>query len=81
MSVSLFGLTSFQRDVLYVTMGLRRPSGQEPKDELESGTAEITRGRLYPNLDTLVKKDYPEKGDNRQALELLRYFTEGGQKL
>ncbi len=62
MSVPLFELTSFQRDVLYVTMGLRRPSGQEIKDELEGDTAEITHGRLYPNLDTLVEKGYLEKG-------------------
>lgn len=62
MSVPLFDLTSFQRDILYVTMGSERPSGQEIKDELEGELEEITHGRLYPNLDTLVEKSYLEKG-------------------
>lgn len=62
MSVPLFELTSFQRDILYVAMGLRKPSGQEIKDELEGDLEEITHGRLYPNLDTMVEKEYLEKG-------------------
>lgn len=63
MAVPLFGLTSFQRDILYVTMGLDRPSGQDIREELENESGEITHGRLYPNLDTLVEKGYLEKGD------------------
>lgn len=62
MSIPLYELTSFQRDILYVTMGLEEPSGQQIKDELEEESTEITHGRLYPNLDTLVEKDYLEKG-------------------
>lgn len=62
MTIPLFELTSFQRDVLYVTMGLDQPSGQEIKEELEGELEEITHGRLYPNLDTLVEKNYLEKG-------------------
>jgi DNA-binding PadR family transcriptional regulator len=62
MSVPLFDLTSFQRDILYVAMGSDQPSGQEIKDELEGELEEITHGRLYPNLDTLVEKGYLEKG-------------------
>jgi DNA-binding PadR family transcriptional regulator len=62
MSLPLFDLTSFQRDVLYVTMGFERPSGQQIKSELESRTGTITHGRLYPNLDTLVEEGYIEKG-------------------
>lgn len=62
MSVPLFELTSFQRDILYVAMGLERPSGQQIKDELEGDIEEITHGRLYPNLDTLVENGYLERG-------------------
>jgi DNA-binding PadR family transcriptional regulator len=62
MGVPLFDLTSFQRDILYVATGFEQPSGQQIKSELESETETITHGRLYPNLDTLVERDYLEKG-------------------
>ncbi|KTG09025.1 PadR family transcriptional regulator [Haloprofundus marisrubri] len=56
-------LSGFQRDLLYVISGFERPSGQEVKTELEQYIdGEINHGRLYPNLDTLVNKDYVEKG-------------------
>lgn len=62
MNVPLFELTSFQRDILYVASGKDEPSGQEIKDELEGELEEITHGRLYPNLDTLVEQEYLDKG-------------------
>jgi len=56
-------LSGFQRDLLYVINGLEKPSGQDVKEELETYYEEtINHGRLYPNLDTLVNKDYVEKG-------------------
>lgn len=56
-------LSGFQRDLLYVINGLDKPSGQDVKEELETYYEEtINHGRLYPNLDTLVNKDYVEKG-------------------
>ena len=56
-------LSGFQRDLLYVINGLEKPSGQDVKEELETYYQEtINHGRLYPNLDTLVNKDYVEKG-------------------
>lgn len=58
----MFELTAFQRDLLYVTAGLRRPSGQDIKMELEQKIDEITHGRLYPNLDTLVELGYLTQG-------------------
>jgi len=63
MTDSLFELTSFQRDLLYVVVGETDISGQEIKAELETVMDEITHGRLYPNLDTLVEKGYVEKGE------------------
>lgn len=68
MPEGLFELTSFQRDLLYITAGRDRPSGQEIKEEIELVYDEITHGRLYPNLDTLAEKGYVEKGQiNRRT--------------
>ncbi|AUV80903.1 PadR family transcriptional regulator [Salinigranum rubrum] len=62
--MSLFQLTGFQRDLMYVTAALDRPSGQEIKDRLEEELGvETTHGRLYPNLDTLVNKGFVERGE------------------
>lgn len=58
----MFELTAFQRDLLYVTAGLDRPSGQEIKSELLESIDRITHGRLYPNLDTLVEQGYLDRG-------------------
>lgn len=59
----MFGLTGFQRDLLYVIAGTDRPSGQTIKGELEGDLGdEINHGRLYPNLDTLVDRGFVEKG-------------------
>ncbi|MFC4986341.1 helix-turn-helix transcriptional regulator [Saliphagus infecundisoli] len=57
-------LTGFQRDLLYVIADIDRPSGQTIRDELDDYyTDDITHGRLYPNLDTLVTKGLVEKGE------------------
>lgn len=57
-------LTGFQRDLLYVIAGLEEPHGLALKDELETYyEGEVNHGRLYPNLDTLVKKGLVEKGE------------------
>lgn len=61
-------LAAFQRDALYVTVGLDEPHGLAIKDELEAYyEKEVHHGRLYPNLDTLVEKGLVKKGkhDNR----------------
>ncbi|MFC7154016.1 PadR family transcriptional regulator [Halomarina halobia] len=71
--MTLFELTGFQRDLLYVIAGEGRPSGQQIKDRIEADTgAEVTHGRLYPNLDTLVNNDYVEKG---QIDRRTNYYT------
>lgn len=59
----MFDLTAFQRDLLYVAAGLDRPSGQQIKSELKLEIEEITHGRLYPNLHTLVEKGYLNQGE------------------
>ncbi|WP_117595539.1 MULTISPECIES: PadR family transcriptional regulator [Haloprofundus] len=56
-------LSGFQRDLLYVISGMDQPSGQQAKERLEQYLDDdINHGRLYPNLDTLVSKEYVEKG-------------------
>lgn len=63
MSESLVPLTGFQRDLLVVIAGGTNQSGQEIKEELDDDmSTEINHGRLYPNLDVLVKVGLVEKG-------------------
>jgi PadR family transcriptional regulator, regulatory protein PadR len=57
-------LTGFQRDLLYVIAGANRPSGQDVKEEIETYySVNVNHGRLYPNLDTIVNKEFVEKGE------------------
>ena len=57
-------LTGFQRDLLYVTVGLDDPKGLEIKDELEKVyDGEVHHGQLYPNLNTLVEKGLVDKDE------------------
>ncbi len=56
-------LTGFQRDLLTIIAGLEKPSGQNVLEEINQYMgADVTHGRLYPNLDTLVNKGFVEKG-------------------
>lgn len=58
----LFDLTGFQRDMLYVLSSEGGLNGRAIQEELEKEIGEISRGRLYPNLDTLVTNGYVKKG-------------------
>ena len=58
----MHGLTGFQRDILYVIVGLEELHGLAVKAELDDYyEQEINHGRLYPNLDDLVDKGLLEK--------------------
>jgi DNA-binding PadR family transcriptional regulator len=81
MSKPLFELTSFQRDLLYVIAGLSNPSGQEIKSELQEVVGEITHGRLYPNLDTLVNKGYVGKGQRDRRTNVYEITEKGIESL
>ncbi|WP_418286690.1 PadR family transcriptional regulator [Halorubrum sp. DTA46] len=81
MSDPLFGLTSFQRDLLYVIAGAERPSGQKIKTELQQSMDEITHGRLYPNLDTLVEQGYVEKGKIDRRTNFYELTEKGTESL
>lgn len=69
----MFGLTGFQRDLLYVISGLDEPHGLAVKDELEDYyESQIQHGRLYLNLDTLVDKGLVEKGTQDKRTNVYR---------
>ncbi len=58
----MFGLTGFQRDVLYCIAEADEPYGLGIKAELEEyGDTDVNHGRLYPNLNTLTDKGYVKK--------------------
>ncbi|AUV82783.1 PadR family transcriptional regulator [Salinigranum rubrum] len=62
--MSLFQLTGFQRDLMFVIADLDQPSGQAIKERLEEELGiETNHGRLYPNLDTLVEEGFVERGN------------------
>lgn len=60
--VEIHELTGFQRDLLYCIAGLSEPHGTVIKENLtEYMSEEVNHGRLYPNLDKLVKKGLVKK--------------------
>lgn len=62
LNADMDNLTGFQRDLLWVIVGLDDPHGLAIKDELdEYYEKDIYHGHLYPNLDTLVDKGFIEK--------------------
>jgi len=77
----MFGLTGFQRDLLYCIVGTDDPSGQEVRSELEqSSSIEVNHGRLYPNLDDLIDKGLVEKQSKDRRTNLYR-LTDQAKKL
>jgi DNA-binding PadR family transcriptional regulator len=80
--MSLFELTGFQRDLLYVIAGLDKPSGQAIKERIEEEIErEINHGRLYPNLDTLVENDLVDKGELDRRTNYYQLSNSGKQAL
>lgn len=78
--VYMFDLTGFQRDLLYVIAGLEQPSGQRIRRKIEEFVGEVTHGRLYPNLDTLVQQQLIEKGQQNRRTNYYE-LTPKGQRL
>lgn len=63
-SGTMYDLTGFQRDLLYIIAGKDEPHGLGIKEDLENYyDKDVHHGRLYPNLDTLVEKGLVEKGE------------------
>ena len=75
-------LTGFQRDLLYVIVGLEDPHGLALKDDLEDYyEKEVHHGRLYPNLDTLVNKGLIEKGQLDRRTNVYALTDRGRREL
>lgn len=63
-TMSVFQLTNFQRDLLFVVAGVTSASGKEVKQTLEdSQDRRFLAGRVYTNLDALVDEGFVEKGE------------------
>jgi len=78
----MFDLTGFQRDIMYLVAGLDDPHGLAIKDELETYyESEIHHGRLYPNLDELVKKGLIKKGKKDRRTNVYRLTDRGLREL
>ena len=74
MSKSIYELSGFQRDLLFVIAGLERPSGREIGTAIENTqNRNVFHGRLYSNLDTLVRAEFVDKQqhDGRTNLYVL----------
>ena len=72
--------TAFQRDLLYVIAGNDGFCGLAIKDEFGNYyDKEIYRGRLYPNLDTLVETGLVEKGQQGRRSNSYK-ATDRGQR-
>jgi len=77
----IFELTGFQRDLLYVIAGADRPSGQAVRREMEKHAGDVTHGRLYPNLDSLVEYGLVEKGPIDKRTNAYVLTTAGAQAI
>jgi DNA-binding PadR family transcriptional regulator len=76
--MSMFQLTGFQRDLLYVIASLDRPSGQRITERIQETTdREVTHGRLYPNLDVLEEEGLIERGEQDRRTNYYE-LTEAG---
>jgi len=80
-TMSMFELTGFQRDLLYVIAGASRPSGQEIKVQISQFVGEVNHGRLYPNLDTLVEQGFVNKGQHDRRTNFYELSDEGLEAL
>jgi len=79
---TMYDLTGFQRDLLYVIAGLDEPHGLAIKEELENYyESEVNHGRLYPNLDTLVEKALIEKGERDRRTNFYTLTKRGQREL
>jgi DNA-binding PadR family transcriptional regulator len=79
--MTMFELTGFQRDLLYVIAGAERPSGQEIKVQISQFVGEVNHGRLYPNLDTLVERGYVDKGQHDRRTNYYEISEKGLEAL
>jgi len=76
----MFDMTGFQRDIMFVVAGMNDPKGLAIKKQLEEAYGkDVNHGRLYPNLDELVKAGLLEKGEKDRRTNEYR-LTESGEE-
>ena len=76
--------TGFLRDMLVVISKFDEPpSGQQVMDRMEdiAGYDELTHGRIYPNLDKLVRAGYVDKGEIDRRTNYYKISTKGKHAL
>ncbi|WP_254544583.1 PadR family transcriptional regulator [Halomarina pelagica] len=80
--MTLFDLTGFQRDLLYILAGFEHPTGQQIKTELDA-VPEYTPSdtRLYSNLDALAFQGYVKKGTRDQRTNSYALTEQGYEAL
>lgn len=75
-------LTGFQRDLLYVIVGLDEPNGLGIKRDLESYYKQsINHGRLYTNLDMLVRKGLIQKSQKNGRSNFYTITQRGSREI
>ena len=79
---TMYDLTGFQRDTLYIIGGLENPHGLAIKEELEEYyEQEVHHGRLYPNLDSLVDKGLVDKGEKDRRTNVYNITSRGRREI
>lgn len=75
----LESMTGFQFDLLCAIATMDEPHGLGVKDKLESwyDTDDVHHGRLYPNLDELVKRNYVRKGTKNRRTNVYSLTKRG----
>jgi len=77
-------LSAFQRDLLVAIARLGKPHGLAIKqlvEEVGYGENNVTTGRLYPNLDTLVDMGLVVKGQKDRRTNSYRVTRQGAREL
>lgn len=65
-------LDEFQRDILYVMAGRKRPRGRAIKSEIEAYYGKsVGYERVYPHLDILVDEGFVKEADRQPTRYLL----------
>lgn len=79
---SCAGVSAFQRDILAIIAREGAPYGLAIKRALEQHRyTEINHGRLYPNIDRLVRNGLVEKGTIDQRTNSYELTTKGRDEL
>ena len=77
-------LTAFQYTLLSAANDLVEPSGQDIRRHVDAGPfhpSPMNHGRLYPNLETIVRAGLVEKGEKNDRTNLYTITDDGKDEL